>query len=160
MIVRENYRISESTMALKEALTPEYNVEIHDVDGIFYSTKTPRELLDEACMDRFNTYNGRIEAARKILFYPKKTPLVFGHHDHLSAFPTKSPDAYDCIWIFPKHIKTHVIKGKDLYVLFQNGQMLKLNCSLYTFQRQRERTANCLMKISDTAFIQVIVKKS
>ncbi|KAB7706667.1 hypothetical protein F9802_10765 [Bacillus aerolatus] len=144
MEIIENYKITANTMALTEEYHQNYNSIIYDRNGVYGTKQTVRSLLDKACMDRISTYDGRITAVRKLFPYRKKTPLVICLHERISAFPTTSPDAYGCSWIFPQHIHMGVMKDGKPVAFFKNGTELPLTCSLHVFNRQRERTANCL----------------
>ncbi|MFK2826638.1 competence protein ComK [Bacillus sp. B190/17] len=139
-----NYKISTSTMALVEEYHQDYNSIIYDKNGIYCTKQTVRSLLDEACIERISTYDGRIKAVRKRFPYRKKTPLVICLQKRICAFPITSPDNYGCKWIFPYHIHTSIMKGGKLIAFFKNGAQLALTCSSYVFNRQCERTANCL----------------
>ncbi|MED4715968.1 competence protein ComK [Bacillus badius] len=140
----ENYRITTDTMALMEEYHQDYNTIIYDKNGIYCTKQTVRLLLNEACIERISTYEGRIKAIRQRFPYRKKTPLIICLQERLCAFPTTSPDNYGCIWILPHQIHTCFVRNGQLIVAFKNGMELPLSCSLYIFNRQRERTANCL----------------
>ncbi|MEK4027843.1 MULTISPECIES: competence protein ComK [Bacillaceae] len=140
----ENYKITTNTMALVEEYHQDYNSIVYDKNGIYYTKQTVRSLLNEACIERISTYDGRIKAVRQRFPYRKKTPLVICLQQRICAFPTTSPDNYGCKWIFPYHIHMGTMKDGQLVASFKNGVQLTLSCSLYVFNRQRERTANCL----------------
>ena len=144
MEIVENYQITTSTMALTEEYHQNYNAIIHDRNGVYGTKQTVRSLLNEACIERISTYDGRIQAVRQRFPYRKKTPLVICLHERICAFPTNSPDNYGCRWIFPQHIHMSAMKNGKPVALFKNGTQLPLTCSLHVFNRQRERTANCL----------------
>ncbi|KKB44086.1 competence protein ComK [Bacillus thermotolerans] len=144
MEIVENYQISTTTMAIVEEFNEDYNSIIYDRNGVYGSKQTIRKLLNDACIQRISTYDGRIQAIRKLFPYRKKTPIVICLHDRICAFPTTSPDTYGCSWIFPHHIQTGTVKDGQLFAVFKNGMQLPLSCSLHIFNRQRERTANCL----------------
>lgn len=144
MQIIKDYKVTASTMALIEEYHQDYNSIIYDKNGIYYTKQTVRSLLDEACIERISTYDGRIKAIRHHFPYRKKTPLVICLQERICAFPTKSPNNYGCKWIFPYHIHSIIMKDGKLVVSFKNDLQLPLSCSLHIFNRQRERTANCL----------------
>lgn len=143
---KENYMICTETAALKEIYHMEYRTIIYDLRGIYYSKKSPIQLLDEACMLKGGAdYRGKLRAMRIILDYPKKTPLIISHQEFIYAFPTKSPDQFDCRWVFPRHIKDFIYENGKYYVVFKNGLKFEINCSPRTFKKQLERASHCML---------------
>ncbi|MGE8204674.1 competence protein ComK [Heyndrickxia sp. NPDC080065] len=147
----KNYIISHTTMALEEAIHPYFNVKIYDVNGIFYSKQTIKQILNHACELRCTDYQGRINAVRKAFPYSKKTPLVICPIDMLYAIPTKSPKDYHCKWIFPDHIQDYIKESGQIHILFNNGLSIELNCSIKSFIKQLERSRNSLLHFSNLA---------
>lgn len=148
--------ITKKTMAIAPAYDLEHESIIYEVDRTFFSKKRPLEILDDACICRCSTYEGRIRAVRRKLGHYKKTPLMISPDEMLYAFPTKSPERYDCIWVFPRHVKDWREAGENaLMVRFFNGLEITVNCSSYTFKRQKEKTADCLMHFSDPPFVHI-----
>ncbi|RTZ53305.1 hypothetical protein EKO25_24005 [Bacillus sp. SAJ1] len=148
LIELKDYIVTTDTVALTEIYHPELNTKIYDLNGIYYSKQTMKEILKKSC-DRYGaSYQGRIETVRNIFSYWRRTPLMIYPELFLYAFPTKSPEDFTCRWIFPAHIQTHIIENNHLYVLFKNGMKVELNCSLNTYIKQRERTAHCLTHYS------------
>lgn len=144
MNIMKDYEISMNTMALVEEYHLEYNTIIYDVNGIYYTKQTVKSLLEEACIKRFSTYEGRLKPVRKLLDYVQKTPLLICPTQRICAFPITSPQKYGCTWILPYHVQSYEMKNGKLIVTFNNGIQLPLNCSLRVFKNQQERTANCL----------------
>lgn len=145
MLKGNDYGISLKTMGLEAMYHPEFNTRIYDVEGIFYTTQTIKQLLEEACEKRFADYNGRINAVRKAFPYYQKTPLIICLNEMLYAIPTISPKDYNCKWIFPDHIKDYIKKSGRQYVVFKNGLRMMINCSEKTILHQQERARNCLV---------------
>ncbi|MED0665564.1 competence protein ComK [Bacillus badius] len=141
----ENYEISLNTMALIEEYHLEYNTIIYDVNGVYCTKQTVHSLLEDACMKRLSTYEGRLKSVRKLLNYSRKTPLLICPQTQLCAFPLTSPQKYGCPWIFAHHVLSRrKIKKDQLAITFHNGTSLSFDCSLGVFEKQLGRTANCL----------------
>jgi competence protein ComK len=158
-MVDSNTKITQSTMALIPAYHEVYKTIILDQSGEKrYSTKSIREILEENCIANGASYDGRIQSVRKALGYDKKTPLMISQQDYIFACPTISPDHYDCIWLFYRHIETFsMLEGKP-YVHFKDGNKLEVNCSLDTLKRQRDRTANTMFYFSQPPFLSISIK--
>ncbi|OCA88905.1 competence protein ComK [Pseudobacillus wudalianchiensis] len=144
MIILEDYNVSLNTMALTEKHHPDYNTIIYDRKGIYYSKKTVKKILEEACLQRFCTYDGRIKSMRKRTRYFKKTPLLICPDEDIYAFPTMSPAKHGCGWFFANLVRTFKMKKGQLIVTFVNGLQLPVDCSLKVFKQQLERTATCM----------------
>ncbi|MET3696994.1 competence protein ComK [Bacillus oleivorans] len=138
----ENF-ITRSTMALLPANDGMNQTIILDLFGNRFSHPHSKlKILDDACLVRACSYDGRIKAVRTALHYFNKTPLMICPQDSIFAMPTKSPHDYDCIWLFHHHIKAFFIEVSTPCVLFKNGYRLKVDCSIYSLHKQWERTAN------------------
>ena len=148
MIELKDYFVSIDTVALTEIYHPELNTKIYDLNGIYYSKQTMKEILKKSCDLYGASYKGRIETVRNTFSYWRRTPLMLYPELFLYAFPTKSPEDFSCRWIFLAHIQTHIIENNQLYVLFKNGMKVELNCPLSIYIKQKERTANCLAHYS------------
>ncbi|WP_243297784.1 competence protein ComK [Bacillus litorisediminis] len=149
----ENF-ITLSTMALLPAYDGMNQTIILDQHGNSNSNPQSKlKILDDACLVRACSYDGRIKAVRTALDYPNKTPLMICPQDSIYAFSTKSPQDYDCIWLFHHHIKAFFIEGNTPYVLFKNGYRLQVNCSIYSLHKQWERTANVITYFSSSKVI-------
>ncbi|MBM7649304.1 competence protein ComK [Bacillus ectoiniformans] len=143
-----DYVVSGTTMALiGEDPCSEYKTKIYDTKGIFYSKKTPLEILDEACMKRFFTYSCQIKVVGKQLGYSRKTPLIICKDEMIYTFPTCAPTRQDCTWIFPKHIWQSSVKDKKVHIRFFNGEEINSNCSLAVFKKQQYRLSHCFHSI-------------
>ncbi|WP_203364568.1 competence protein ComK [Bacillus sp. REN10] len=145
MEVVPNYNVSTTTMLLKEQHHPDYNTIIHDVLGVYYTKQTVKSMLNEACMERGSTYDGRIQATRVQTRCIRKTPLVICPVEKIYTFPMVSPSNYGCPWCFPVHIiDAEQEENGQLRVAFSNGTFTSIEGSLYTFTKQKERADHTL----------------
>ncbi|TFD97085.1 hypothetical protein E2491_10370 [Jeotgalibacillus sp. R-1-5s-1] len=72
----DSYRVSETTLALRHDFSIEYETVAFDKKGIFYSKKTPKELLNERCIQSGVLLEGRIASAKVRLGIQHKVPLL------------------------------------------------------------------------------------
>ncbi|WP_100332436.1 competence protein ComK [Bacillus xiapuensis] len=145
----EKYSISSKTMALSGVYHPDYNTIIHDEDGMYCTKQTVKSILNNACLERYSTYDGRIEALRYFLPYFKKTPLMICPYEGICAFPHISPRSPLCSWLVPNHIhQVHKLDKKKVKVEFNNESFLLLNCSFKSINNQRERAVHSMSHFS------------
>ncbi|MCM3023140.1 competence protein ComK [Heyndrickxia ginsengihumi] len=141
------YRITRCSYALVSSDRPEYVTKIYDKNGIFYSKKTKLSLLDEACIRmRGCDYRGQVRAFKKLFGY-NKAPVILSL-PHIFAIPTKSPSVHDCQWIFLQHVSNLIEQNGRLIIVFKNKQTLELNCSPYTFFKQRSRAYELIVYLA------------
>ncbi|MEL3970889.1 competence protein ComK [Rossellomorea oryzaecorticis] len=139
---KEKGLITSTTVALFPSYHHAYQTIIVDLSGKkVWSKKPAKEIINEACLDDGASYEGKIKAVRHALPYHRKTPLIINKDQHIYAFPTMSPDKYDCIWLFHLHILEISQTQNKTYITFINGYKLEVNCSVKVLNRQRERAA-------------------
>ncbi|WP_338751888.1 competence protein ComK [Bacillus sp. FJAT-52991] len=156
MEVIEKYEVGTKTMLLVEEYHLDYNTIIHDVDGVYCTKQTVKSILNEACLERASTYDGRIQAARTVTPYMKKTPLMICLIEKIYAFPTIGPTNYGCVWPFPENILGVQEEGNGrLRVEFINGTSTSIKCSLHTFNTQKERAICSMNQFSTNLFRQL-----
>ncbi|WP_180954183.1 competence protein ComK [Bacillus sp. M6-12] len=141
----ERYKVSRSTMALEPAQHPLYQTKISDLKGTYYTRKSIRMLLNEACLNGGAGYSGRLESARWLLKHYKKTPLLICPLQRIYAFPTHSPKSHECMWIFPRHLQS--FDDATHTATFKNGTKLIVNCSPHVFHKQKGRAADLAIKL-------------
>ncbi|WP_433745136.1 competence protein ComK [Falsibacillus pallidus] len=143
MKVNNEYLATNETMALSPIQHPTYQTEIHDTDGIIYSTQTPMDILRESCILRGSSYDGRIQSVRALYNFSYKTPLLLCQMDKLCAFPIMSPASRENVWIFPNHIKYfHQTKNK-VSVTFLNDLKMEVDCTHTVFTKQFGKAVVC-----------------
>nr|WP_275296792.1 competence protein ComK [Bacillus sp. REN10] len=145
--------MSTDTFSMAGLNHPEYNTIIHDANGVYCTRKTVKTLLNEACIERACTYEGRIEAIRAVTSYMKKTPLIICLVEKIYAFPIVGPNNYDCVWLFPENIVGVEEEGNGrLTVQFIDGTSISVNCSLRTFHTQKKRAVDSMHQFSSKLF--------
>lgn len=147
MIENNDYEISQSTMIIRPIHHEVYGAKILDQFGEHYTKARPLHLIKHACFNGGSTYEGRRQAIRKQLGYQQKVPIMIDPYQKIFAFPTTSPEQFDCIWLFPTHIQsTKMTKEGNVLITFHNHQQLSLPLSIHTIQKQINRTSRCMMR--------------
>lgn len=145
-----DYQICRTTMALEPITHERYCTKIFDRNGIFFSTQTPKELLEMACYDDGCTLDGKRKAVTYTLRINQKIPLPINTRKNIYAFPTTSPDKFDCIWIFVTHIQEIVsIDKHNTLIRFKNSEKIIVPVSNYIIEEQRKRTSLCMLRFGE-----------
>jgi competence protein ComK len=141
---REN-PISMNTMAVYPAYHERYQSVILNQTGEHIFSKRPvMDLLDDVCMRNGASYDGRVKAVKHVLPYFRKTPVIISEDPYILAFPTMSPQHYECTWLFCSHIENFSHTNGKTYVTFKNGSMLEVSCSVKVLRTQMERASATL----------------
>ncbi len=136
----------ERALALEGVFDGKYRSKVTMIDGIYYSEMPPVDLLNEICMHFGATKKGRVDAAKSLLGFSKKTPFIIVP-GKVAAVPLVSPDRDDCVWIFNHPFKTtEISKGKSL-LTYRNGAKVEVPCSKYTLLKQENRIHTLLSKL-------------
>lgn len=130
MKIKENYLIGETTLALLPFAHETLQTMIIDLNGVFYCSRKPLQVVDDSCQDGGASYDGRRKAIKRYTGITQKVPAPIKTHDYIYAVPTHSPEQYECIWIiahnfidaYPdKHSeKTIIIFKDDIYIEVTN----------------------------------------
>ncbi|KIL43098.1 competence protein ComK [Jeotgalibacillus campisalis] len=141
--LEHDYYISSTTLALLPAFDIRYQTVIHDLRGIFYSEKSMKTLLEEACLRCGSRMGGRLDAAKIMLSIRNKIPLIIDPFNGIYAFPTHSSKSRHNAWFFLAHIdqlKPHPDNPKQTLIYLHNGQYMIADCSYSTAKEQSIRT--------------------
>jgi competence protein ComK len=148
LLVRENYEITPTTLAILPAYHEQFQSKILDLQGEFYSSEKPIKLIERACLEGGSTLEGR----RKSLQYKKSfyqcPPIPVNPLEDIYAFPTCSPESYDCIWLFYEHIHYYQPKQPHLLVTFHNQMQVEVPISIAVMKKQMARTESCIVLYS------------
>ncbi|MDM5157317.1 competence protein ComK [Bacillus sp. DX1.1] len=142
--------IYSSTMMLQPYGDPFYRTKIQTTHGILYSLKTPIDLIKELIIaHNSSTYEGRRKAIMKKWDLQQNTPIPIDHRHFICAIPTKSPAAWDCIWVFYKYIKKIKEYGsKQTRLHFCNGETEILPITCYKMKQQWRKAGNLLSQMN------------
>lgn len=103
--------------------------------------KTPLQLIKAACLEGGSSF----EEDRKPLPIKGSThnvPIPINPECNIFAFPTQSPSAFQCNWIFYNHVKsikpseTRTEVTSKSIILFRNEHLFPMNVSNYTLQNK------------------------
>lgn len=130
--------IDTQTLMLESVFIDKVKTRIVTTHGTYYSEESILNLLEKACIRYASTVEGRLQAAKKLMNYSVKTPLLI-EPNHFGAFPTMSYRHVECVWIFnhPFYVE-ELSKGKSV-VHFSNGISVPVNASKHVLLKQHQR---------------------
>ncbi|WP_456274782.1 competence protein ComK [Bacillus sp. AK031] len=141
-----SYTISKRTASLMPVKHPDYLTKVIESDRILYVTKPPFAIIKEACLQGYSSYEGRRESVKYYTGYERKVPIPINPKLNIFAFPSISPEAFECCWLFPSHIKTisqskTADKAIRSLVTLKNGTTIPMSESAAVLKKQLQRTA-------------------
>ncbi|MEK4803219.1 competence protein ComK [Oceanobacillus sp. FSL K6-0118] len=145
--ILSHYSIHSNTMALLPSNHKDYDTIVKEPDRDIYVRQKPLELIKQACLERFATYEGVREAVQHNTGLKRKVPIPINPHLNLYFFPTHATNHFDCCWISYYHvlrIEKHLTNHTFSTILFKSGDRLNLDVSPYVLKKQMERTLMCM----------------
>ncbi|QOR67983.1 competence protein ComK [Cytobacillus suaedae] len=143
MKIKENYLIGETTLALLPFAHETLQTMIIDLNGVFYCSRKPFQVVDDSCQDGGASYDGRRKAIKRYTGITQKVPAPIKTHDYIYAVPTHSPEQYECIWIIAHNfIDAYPAKnGEKTIIKFKNDSSIEVpNVSSSIIFKQLTRT--------------------
>jgi len=151
-IIQLTYEVTPNTMAIFPAREIEYSAIVKEEHQIIYVRQTPLQIIKAACLEGGSTYEGRRKAVTHLTGAIQKVPIPINPRRNIFAFPTHSPTAFECNWIFYHHIKSILPsqQGNTIQsiIQFKNQQELPMNESHYLLEKQYTRTTMCVLQYS------------
>ncbi|MBM7571401.1 competence protein ComK [Aquibacillus albus] len=154
-MILSNYSINQNTMALTSAAQIEYDTIVYERNRQLFIKKTPFQLIKQACLEAYSSYEGRRSAVMYQTNLRQKVPIPIDPVQNIYTFPTQSPSQFDCSWLFYHHIKSihphHLALGHAIHksiITFKNEQQIPMRESYYQLEKQRQRTAICILQIA------------
>ncbi|WP_246943491.1 competence protein ComK [Bacillus pinisoli] len=144
----KHYEISSTTLAILPGYHPTYSSKILDLHGEYYCKETPIKLIEQACLEGGSSLEGRRKALKHLKSFHQCPPIPINPLEDLYAFPTCSPESYDCIWIFYEHIHHLQPKLQSTIITFRNQQTLEVPISIAVMKKQISRTESCIVSFS------------
>ncbi|MEQ6376321.1 competence protein ComK [Bacillaceae bacterium S4-13-56] len=145
-ILHNDYVINRNTQALLPGMHMDYDTKVIETNQILYVNKRIIEIVKNDCLEGGSTYDGRRIAVTKKMGFGRKQPIPIYPHLGIIAFPTKSPDTYDCVWIFPQHVKRIITTPTgESEIFFKDGQSIVVNESRFVLEKQIQRSAICIL---------------
>ena len=145
----ENYEINKETYAVLPS--KKGRTKIIEKNNVYYFDIKPYEVIDENCKYYGSSYNGRMEAGKKILDCSYKIPIIVEETEKIIFFPTKSLLLKDCGWINGKAIKKIEDLGKKSKILFNNGKEIIVTVSKESLNNQIYRSSRLESIIAERA---------
>ena len=96
--------------------------------------------MEDSCNYYGSSYNGRLNAAKKILDSNYKVPILIEESEFIVFFPTKSSLLDDCCWINYSFIKKYDTNGKKTTIIFKNNQQIDVDISKLSLENQISRS--------------------
>ncbi|MFT4416537.1 competence protein ComK [Fredinandcohnia humi] len=152
--IHTHYEINPLTMALLSVAHLDYFTIVIEKDRQLYVKQTPLQIIKAACLDGGATFEGRQKAVTHLTGAMQKVPIPVNPQNHIFAFPTQSPSAFHCNWIFYHHVKviTPSTETKDTtfqsIITFKNDVQLPMTESHFILQKQMQRTAICILQFT------------
>jgi competence protein ComK len=152
--VLPNYEINKETMALIPAKHFDYETIVLESNQTLYIKQRPMEMIKAACLEGGSTYEGRRKAVIYQSVAQHKVPIPIHPAEQIFAFPTHSPDLYECHWLFYHHVKSITPDPKtprNSIITFTNhGEPLIIDVSHNSLEKQLQRTSFCIVRFSYT----------
>lgn len=130
--------IDERALAIKPVLSGENRSKIITTHGTYFSLLSPKDLLNEACLNYLSTKEGRVKAAKLLLSYTMKPPFIISPNEY-GVFPTESSKKPECVWIFNHRFTVKEVKRGESVITFLNGASVNVDVSKYTILKQEQR---------------------
>jgi len=115
-----------------------------------YVIQSPLQLIKQACLDHYSTYQGRVEAVIYHTGFQSKVPIPIAP-DNLYLFPTHAFYHYDCCWITHHHV--YQIKKKNdknaATILFNSEKTIELPVTPYSLRQQVKRKLSTLFNLDN-----------
>src|SRR5690625_186720 len=140
-MIQETYLINNQTVALCPAKEINYETIVIEQNTTFKVNKSPLDLIKDACIANWSTYEGKRQAVIHHTNFRQKVPIPINIEQNIFTFPTHAPTDFECYWLFFNHIGN--IKGtkqlNQTRITFKNNQHIILPISQYIFKKQYER---------------------
>lgn len=105
--------------------------------------KSPRQIIESACIYFGSTIKGRQDATREITGFTHKVPIAVEPYNDIYFFPTHSPDLLENSWLSHSHIyQIKHVADKQTKVIFYNSQSCILDVTPGSLNNQLQRTAH------------------
>ncbi|MFC4386599.1 competence protein ComK [Gracilibacillus marinus] len=137
------YLITPHTLALLPHYSIDHQTKVLETNQSILCKEPPLQLIKLNCLIGGSSYDGRKEAMTYHFGFKQRIPIAIFPQQNLYFFPTKSPEAPDCIWLSLANIRFIKRHENKTNVQFHNGYILTLEQSLYTVRKQHERAGMC-----------------
>ena len=129
-----DYEINDETIAIIPIGSSK--TKIIELSKEYIVSDNSFSIMEDNCEYYGSTYEGRVNAAKKILNFNYKLPLLLEESSRLIFFPTKSSLSSECCWINHTYVKKREKKGNMTKVTFSNGKEIEFNISKLSIENQ------------------------
>lgn len=139
----DEYEITSSTLMLE--YYDEDKTKVYEFNDEFIVNQNILNIIENSCNFYGSTFDGRVEASKKILSTNIKVPIVVEDVKKIILFPTKASYRVGCKWLAFNNIdKIEKINNKTnlTRVYFCNGSFQDLKISYEIIYRQ---FYNCML---------------
>ena len=139
----DEYEINSSTLMLE--YFDENKTKVYEFNDEFIVNQNILNIVENSCSFYGSTFDGRVEASKKILSTNIKLPIVIEDIKKIIFFPTKASYRTGCKWLSFNNIDKIEKVGKNnsmTRVFFCNGLVNDVNVSYEIIYRQ---IYNCMM---------------
>lgn len=133
----DSYLIDRHALSLEAYFIGEHKSKITTTKGVYYSKMSVHEILDKVCIRYGSSFQGRKDATKKLMKY-NKSPIVIKPNE-ITAFPTKSIDHPECVWIFNHRFEVKEVEKGKSQLTFMDGTSIIVNVSNHVILKQQQR---------------------
>jgi competence protein ComK len=134
----DSYLIDHRALMLVSVFTEGNKSKIITTHGTYYSKMSVLDLLDKACIRFASTMEGRMDATRIFMKFPRKTPIVIKPGE-IGAFPTMSYKKLECVWFFNHLFEIEELEKGKSRVTFRDGTTTTVHVSKHVLVKQQHR---------------------
>lgn len=139
----DEYEITSSTLMLESF--DDNKTKVYEFNGDFIVNQNVLEIVENSCNFYGCTFEGRVEASKKILNTNIKLPIVVEDVKKILFFPTKASYRLGCKWLSYNNIDKIEKIGKSsnaTRIYFCNGLVTEIKVSYEIIYRQ---IYNCML---------------
>ncbi|GAB2553137.1 competence protein ComK [Gracilibacillus alcaliphilus] len=146
------YRITANTLAILPKFDIEYASTIIEMSDQLVRKEKPIDIIKENCLHYGASYEGRRASIIYHLDFQQKTPIPISPEQEIYSFPSKSPAAEDCSWLFVHGI-TEIKEERGLTAVYLvNGEKLVTGISVHILREQWRRAGVCQLMLRLDSF--------
>ena len=128
------YKINDLTIALIPI--NENCTRIIERDNTFIVKMNTLNIIKKSCEYFGSSYFGRQKGTKSLTGITHKSPIIIEESKNMIYFPTTSPRLKECIWLSLQHIRDYKKDNGKSIVIFENGQIINLDISYFSFDNQ------------------------
>ncbi|SFQ24878.1 competence protein ComK [Salibacterium halotolerans] len=118
---------------------------IYETGGSVFSAQPVTSIIEEACLEGGSSLAGRLTYVKNKLGFKYRRPVPVNEKSSIYAFPLPGGREGENSWFFYSHVLRVEMDKYDqgTYLVFRNGERVKVNASLYHAKQQILKTGRC-----------------